>query len=263
MTNHTHTSEATTASDVDVLALVENIYTEQCAWNDTHYQSTTEKLLDLLAKCADVREKLVSDMKQKKLFFAHFDSIPSLYTKRPLSVTTRVVRYVFRLSNNRASAYARVIDLAAKAEIAPSKLPAWVRASGGIEEVRRHYASGQSSAEKQRAQRETAVEALESASVLCTISNLPQQLHASSDNDHSYSLALVRHNVATGAGEVLWGSADNSLIKQFLLHQSRCLKDAKTDGVTARSHAAALARDTANMDSLLSEVVNSSAPVAA
>jgi hypothetical protein len=250
------------ASKLNLLAFIEQLHADQCAWNDKHYKTTTDKLLDLLGRCLEAQMHFAADDKQRRSFFKVFDAMGAIAGKK-LSLTSRVVRYVFRITGNRASAYARVIDIALSEKITPAELATWVRGHGGIEEVRRNYAAGEAPAAKQQAKQAAAEDALGSASVICTISNLPQQLHASSDNVHAYSLALVRHDKTSGNGDVLWGTADDTLIKQFLLHQSKRLIEANGNVVTANAHASALASDAAAIDAVLNEIIGSNEQIAA
>ncbi len=248
------TNTQNNASKINLLEFIEQLHTDQCAWNDAHYKTTTDKLLNLLGRCLQARIHLAADDKQRRHFFKLFDATDAIAGKN-LSLTSRVVRYVFRITGNRASAYARVIDIALSARIAPTELATWVREHGGIEEVRRNYAAGEAPAAKQQAQQAAVENALGSAGVICTINKLPQQLHASSNNVHAYSLALVRHDKTTGNGDVLWGTSDNTLIKQFLLHQSKRLIAANGNTVSGNAHASALASDAAAIDAVLNEVV--------
>ncbi len=201
--------------NLDKLAFLKELHARQCEWNDKHYKSTTEKLLALLADCAAARARLASDDDLRQAFFKHFDDHNELAGKG-LSLTSKIVRYVFRITGNRASAYARVIDESVRANIAPANLPTWVEKQGGIEAVRRRYNAGESPGEKTNVAVEAATKALGNLKVLYTIDALPQALYASADNDHGYCLALIRHDRNSGRGLVLHGSANGTLIKQFL-----------------------------------------------
>ena len=121
------------------------------------------KLLDLLGRCLEAQMHFAADDKQRRSFFKVFDAMGAIAGKK-LSLTSRVVRYVFRITGNRASAYARVLDIALSAKITPAELATWVREHGGIEEVRRNYAAGEAPAAKQQAKQAAAEDALGSAS---------------------------------------------------------------------------------------------------
>lgn len=239
-TNNTNTAvPAQQGSALDPLAFIERLYEKQLDWNDKHYRTTTEKLLDLLAECADARSKLVEDQALRKSFYARFDS-NKLKVKNGMSLTAKLVRYVFRITGNRASAYARVIDAAHDADIKPADLPDWVTKNGGIEAVRRVSKDGVSPADKTRNAVHKAESALKQRKPLVTIDQLPQELHADVNNAHEFTLALVRHDTSTGQGHIVCASANASLIKQFLASIATKVAASNENENIARSDAASL-----------------------
>ena len=265
-TNNTNTAvPAQQDSALDPLAFIERLYEKQLDWNDKHYRTTTEKLLDLLAECADARAKLVADLTLRKNFFTRFDNC-KLKIKDGMSLTAKIVRYVFRITGNRASAYARVIDAADDAGIKPADLPDWVAKQGGIEAVRRVSKDGVRPAEKLRNTAEKAENVLKRKKPLVTIDQLPQELHADVNNKHEFTLALVRHDSATGQGHIVCASANASLIKQFLASVATKIVASNENENIARSDAASLeARNAANAAALatLAAALNVSDKIAA
>lgn len=226
-------------NDLDPLAFIERLYEKQLDWNDKYYRTTTEKLLGLLAECAEARAKLVADEKLRKDFFKRFDEC-ELTVKEGMSLTAKLVRYVFRITGNRASAYARVLDAANDAGIAPADLATWVTERGGVEAVRRTTKNGMIPAEKARNAIDQAESVLKQRKPLLTIEKLPQELHADVNNPHEFTLALVRHDTATGKGHIVCASANASLIKQFLASVAAKVVPDNENAVTAHSNAASL-----------------------
>ena len=202
-------------SEHDPLAFIEHLYEKQIEWNDKHYKTTTEKLLDLLAECAQARAKLIVADTLRKKFFARFDNA-GLKLRDGMSLTSKLVRYVFRITGNRASAYARVIDAANDAGISPAQLADWVTKQGGIEAVRRQSKDGISPAQRTRDAVERAENVLKRSVALATIDDLPKALQVDENNERDFTLALIRHDSSTGKGHIVCASGNAALIKSFL-----------------------------------------------
>jgi hypothetical protein len=226
-------------SDLDPLAFIERLCEKQRDWNEKHYRTTTEKLLDLLAECAEARAKLVADATLRKNFHTRFDN-SGLKLKDGMSLTAKLVRYIFQITGNRASAYARVIDTARDAGVAPADLPAWVGKQKGIEAVRRVTKDGVTPADKVRNAVDKAESALKQSKPLFTIDQLPQALHADVNNAHEFTLALVRHDSSTGQGHIVCASAKAVLIKQFLASVAATVVVGNESEVAARNDATSL-----------------------
>lgn len=226
-------------TSLDPLAFIERLCDKQRDWNEKHYRTTTEKLLDLLSECADARATLVADATLRKNFHTRFDN-SGLKTKDGMSLTAKLVRYVFQITGNRASAYARVIDAARDSGILPADLPAWVAKQGGLEAVRRVTKDGVNPAEKVRSAVEKAESALKQSKPLVTIDHLPQELQADVNNSHEFTLALVRHDSGTGQGHIVCASANASLIRQFLASVASKVVASNENEVGARNDAASL-----------------------
>ena len=125
---------------------LDKLHAEQVQWHDKQYKGTTDKLHSMLAGCLDVCEQLKGERGQRKLLDNALESWG--YTKLATThLTTKVVRYVFRMTGKRTDAYARVLRLATAAGVTALDFPKWVADAGGVEEVRRTRANGISSAE--------------------------------------------------------------------------------------------------------------------
>jgi hypothetical protein len=258
MTNATSTATQTTApanaapaAPRNAAEFLQKLYVEQCEWNKKYYKTTNDKLLDLLAKSLQARSMLADSIAQRKEFLALFNSIEEIASEKPLTLTSRVVRFVFRITGNRASAYARVLDIALEEKIKPAALPDWVRRNGGIEEVRRNYQSGQSPKDLRERLEAEAEKSLTATQAICVIADLPQALHASPDHTFPYTVALIRHDKTTGSGEVVWAASNETLIRQFLSHQGKAIAEAAVGKATAATLAAQLEADDAAIDTAL------------
>ena len=145
-----------------------------------------------------------------------------------------------RITGNRASAYARVIDAAHDAGIRPADLPAWVSERGGIEAVRRVTKGGLSPAEKVRNAVDKVESALKQIKPLLTVDQLPQELHPDVNSPYEFTLALVRYDSVTGKGHIVCASAKASLMKQFLANVSAKIVADNENEASAQGDAASL-----------------------
>ena len=204
-------SNRTARSALDML---DRLYNEQIEWTNTLYKSANDRLLSLLGECIDAFNLLKADPTARKVLDARLKEI-KLDPRAGTHLATKVVRYVFRLSNGRASAYARVLRVAIDSKVEPLKLGAWVAAEGGIEAVRR-APKGVNAKELAKQTAASAEEVLATAKALLTIAKLPASLKAGTEAVATFSLLLVRNDQQTGAGDVVWGTDNAALTKRFL-----------------------------------------------
>lgn len=128
---------------------------------------------------------------------------------------SRIVRFVFNNPKRyRAYNLARVLFYANKAEQRPSTLPDWIRAEGGIEEIRLKGGDSRRTTEKTDAN--YAADFLASAAPLIEIDDLVPCLRPG-DGDHvTLSVALVRSINGGQSGDIIWGSNNGALINRML-----------------------------------------------
>ncbi len=211
---------ASLSNSANAVAMLDKLRVQQVEWNEKHYKGTMDRLLALLGECLDVYGLLQKDKKARKVLDAKLKEL-ELLPRDGLHLSTRVVRYVFRLTNSRAAAYARVLRAAAEARVEAGKLGSWVAEQGGIEAVRRMQKSGKTPAQTAAEKVEKVGDALQGANALLSIAKLPTQLHATDESFESYSIAIVRHNKQTGQGDIVWGTDNETLMKKVLLAVSK------------------------------------------
>lgn len=249
-------AEAATNSPADPLLHIKKLRDRCSAWHQGDYERVSDKLREHLADCQKVVRALRTDKALRKAFYALCDD-HQVKTKGA-SLPKIVVTFMFGIAGPRASAWARVIEIADDSGVTPEQLPGWLKAQGGIESVRRSYEPGQTPAEKVSAAIRETQEVLENGPALCVIENLPPRLRSNSDLPHSFSLALIRHDPAKNTGDVVWGTADDVLVRQYLLKvQGRVSDDAQLRK-SARKDDARLAEETAAIRAALEEANSSS-----
>ena len=228
------------------LEFLEELHQRQLEWNDKHYKSTTEKLYGLLADCLEAYNQLnAAELGVRKRFFALCEEHCEIEASKKMHLTARIVSYVFRITGPRARAYSRVLKPAVGEKVPSNVLPKWIEDRGGIEAIRRANENGKPSTEKEKAAQAASI--LEAADALCIIEELPASLHSDSSNSHNFSLALIRHDRIRACGEVVRGSANGSLVDQFLAAVASKVQEEAANRRTASKHSTALAQDAASI----------------
>lgn len=234
-------SAVTAMAPADPLITLKQLRVRCTSWHQSEYETVTDKLRDHLAECQKAVRILRADKKLLKAFYELCEGY-QIKTKGN-SLFKIVVMFMFGITGPRASAWARAVEIADRADVPPERLPAWIKEQGGIESVRRNFAPGQSPGEKAKAKITETWEALESCTPICTIDKLSTSLHRNSDLPHSFCLALLRHDPAKNTGEVVWGTADDVLIQQFLLRVHGRVRDAAELRKSASKSEATLAKE--------------------
>lgn len=254
-------STAAESVPVDPLLELKQLRDRCMSWHQGDYERVSDKLHDHLADCLNVVLALRGDKKLRKEFYAFCDA--SQVKTKGASLFKIVVMFVFGITGPRASAWARVIEIAVTDQIAADQLPTWIKEMGGIESVRRNYKPGQSPAEKATAKINETQDTLENRPALCVIEKLPMHLRSNPDLPHSFSLALIRHDTAKDLGEVVWGTANDGLVRQFLLTVHSYVSIDAEVRKSARKDVVMLADETAAISAAVMEAASASEPQAA
>jgi hypothetical protein len=119
--------------------LIEELIAEKDAWFNNAYRTSNEQLYALLAKCYDFYFKLKEEgdngKKLREGLNAYIES--KGYKFSPNSHTlVRIVKCVFGADRRRVSAYGIVLRTALQRELRSDQVAAFIRESGGVEEVR-------------------------------------------------------------------------------------------------------------------------------
>lgn len=224
----TNTSTQTTAGEVkpqeqaaaktnmSPLVLIEEIHAEQVKWNDEMYVSTSEKLFHLLARCYEVYQQLIASPSTVRQQFFDGYTLLGFGDRKGVHLTLKVVRYAFRLTNARAGVYARVLQIAKEQGKDSGDIVAWLRASGGVEAVRRTYTKGASPAELAKAAAASANNVLTTTEPLLELPTVPKSVKPSECSSYNYALGLIRYDYGTKKAHLIHGCAHETLIAQYL-----------------------------------------------
>lgn len=207
----------------DPLKTLKELHERQQEWNEKHYLNTTDKLLAILAECLDVYVRLRgTDMVQmRRQLHRELESL-HLATRDHLDLAVKVCRFVFRIKGGRTAAYARVIRIAVEQDQTRATFAAWVRDQGGIEDVRlNRKTNGQTPSEQAAA----VSDLLEAFTGLAQLDKIVDELKASDDATFPYALALVRYNAPLGRQEVVYGSNNTALVREFLLKVEKAVRE--------------------------------------
>lgn len=228
--------------NLNPLMFLEDLHQRQIEWNDKHYKSTTDKLYALLADCLQACNQLsAADLDTRKRFFMLCEEKCQIERNKKMQLTARVVSYVFRITGPRALAYSRVLTIAIAEKVSPDALAKWIADRGGIEAVRRTTKNGKVLSDKEKA--DAAIKVLEITDALLVIDDLPAALHSDASNSHDFSLALIRHDRATNRGYVVRGSANGTLVQQFLVSTASQVMAESANREVADKHQAAMTQD--------------------
>ena len=136
---------------------------------------------------------------------------------------SRIVRFVFNNPNRyRAYNLARVLFCANKAGQKASSLPDWIRAEGGIEEIR--LKDGKSRRATDKTDANYAADFLATAAPLIEIDDLDPCLKPGEGEHVTLSVALVRSINGGQSGDIVWGSNNGALIDRMLAIAGKALR---------------------------------------
>ena len=226
--NNNRNKGASITSSNGTLKLGEELKTliaDRKNWEDGVYKTSNDKLYEILAKCLDIYQRLKDDTERRaQLREMLLDrGIPHNASTK---LATRIVRLVFDNVGNRSFAYARTLMAADEAHIDAMALAKWIRANGGVEQVRRAANGGLTQAKKDDAFRSIATETLAQSKPLVGAITQNSELMPSIDNDHAFALALVRRE-SDGTLSIVRGTTNATLINKFLSLAGKELKGAK------------------------------------
>lgn len=249
MQTNSHPPASSGQQPLDPLHFVESIG-PKAARRERLYEKAIDGTLATLTEVATATEILGANPDLRKKFFERFKAKTGS-NKKAHRLVQSLVTYTMGLQGPRSQAYARVIEIARASGIKPSDLPAWVKKEGGIEAIRRNRKPGDKSSDLARNVRAQCEEALSVAPSLATIASLPTPLHSSVDNEHSFVVTILRHDPKTSTGDILWGSADDALVGQFLLKVSKDVCSKHGAQATAKGRASQLDQAEAAIEAAL------------
>ena len=204
------------------------------SWENGACKQSNSELYSILAECLDLYTQVLGSVGlRRKLSKALRQR--SIKINSNTSLETRIVRWVFGDCGNRAFTYAAVIAAAHEANVDPLKLPNWLVASNGIENVRR--ASSKSTMLPDSQLENLAIDKFANSKKLSTISKKVPALTPNCKANHEYSAALVRQN-QSGEFEIVYASNKPSTVKALLVDAGKKLHKESAAANVATSTAA-------------------------
>jgi hypothetical protein len=188
---------------------------QRAEWEKGAFKTSNDQLYTILGRCLDIYYQMKDDMPQRKNLNDELRSAGVKFTNAT-NLATKIVRYVFRNDRTRSFSYARTIMAAADAKIDGMELPKWVRAGGGVEDIRRAHKDGMSPAQLARQHASIASAELAKHKSLVDAFKAPAELQPSIEATHTFSVALVRKN-SDGTSSIVYGSHNETLIMKMLI----------------------------------------------
>jgi hypothetical protein len=187
---------------------------QRSEWEKGAFKNSNDQLYVILGRCLDIYTQMKDDLPQRKNLNDELRSAGIKFTNAT-NLATKIVRYVFRNDRTRSFSYARTIMAAADAKIDGMELPKWVRAGGGVEDIRRARKDGISPAQLARQHAEVATAELAKQKALVDAFKAPAELQPNTEATHTFSVALIRKN-SDGTSSIVYGSDNEALIVKML-----------------------------------------------
>lgn len=212
-------------------------------WEATAFAKANEGLYAILADCQEIYE-------QKFLNAGEFDQkalrddlkarlgASGVKVQRNSSTLTMVVRFVFGSDRKRAHGYNYVIKAAISHEVMPQELASWIKANGGIEEIKRNNVISDE-ALANRDKREAALDEVKSSAETAAIDPLGYVEFSESISLGEHAVLVVQTN-ADGSASVLavLAEADNAVIQALYKKIARVNLKAQEEEEQRRQEAA-------------------------
>ena len=219
-----------TTTDLDRLHSRITALGQQCdTWQDGLYKSSNAELYSILQGCFDLLTELRTASSLRKKFSKALE-MAGYTVQANTSLTTQIVRAVFKSEKHRTYGYARVLNVAFEEKHADQSLADFIVAKGGVEEIRRTPKNGVSVTEQRQAYKDLAEEALASVPALCNVKARTELMpHPDATND--FAVVLVRRNPDGNIG-IVFGTNKPSLVEAVLAEAGKTLSEQKLQQAT-------------------------------
>ena len=201
----------------DLVGELDNVLKLRERWEAGSYKSSNDELYAILGRCLDIFVQLkgreTHQIIQRRLLNERLTAAGITY-KDSTTLATKVVRYVFNSDRKRAHTYARTVMSAHEHGIDSVRLASWIRAEGGIEQVKRKSTSKVSPKDLATLRRERAERHFYGSQALATFKSV-NQLKPSADGVSRLSYALIRTE-DDGTASVVYGASNATMIKLLL-----------------------------------------------
>jgi hypothetical protein len=133
------TANAAQQAVVNVRQHFEQLVAERQAWQDNAYRASNDQLYALLQKCYATYTAMSGDSveaKELRSALKAYIELKGLSFNSGTHTVVKIVKCVFGADRRRVSAYGIVLRRALSEGVAVSSIPAYIRESGGVEEIR-------------------------------------------------------------------------------------------------------------------------------
>ncbi len=123
-----------------IATVMDRLVAERETWEAAEFATSNERLYGLLATCYTLNNTMVgSDATAKSLRkgLATYIEQKGYSFKDSTPLMTKIVRCIFGVDRRRVNVYAAALRIAKEQKIGVMELPRWLKAQGGIEEVKR------------------------------------------------------------------------------------------------------------------------------
>ena len=123
-----------------IATVMDRLVAERETWEAAEFATSNERLYGLLATCYTLNNTMVgSDATAKSLRkgLAAYIEQKKYPFKDSTPLIAKIVRCVFGVDRRRVNVYAAALRIAREQKIGVMELPRWLKAQGGVEEVKR------------------------------------------------------------------------------------------------------------------------------
>lgn len=255
MTNNTAATATADATAVaqrkgnsTVIEQLDELHKQQIKWDQKFFQPQQKHLLDLLATCLDVCHQLQGDRPLHKQFNVAAKNANVVFNNGT-DVSTKVVRYVFRINTRRAYVYSAALRAALKAKITVEEFPRWVLDCGGVDNAARMKVPGERDGLTPAEVVSAVAEQLMGLPALVSLGKKPKGMDVACNGDTDLAVALIRKNATTHEYEIAWSATKAGVVALVL---KGVAKDVQTE-VNKHAAKAAAADQRVNKDNAIKQ----------
>ena len=219
-------------------------------WETTTYAASNTQLYGILADALS----MVVQIKGKVALSRQLSEALTLrgFKRRTsTSLETQVSRWIFGECGHRIYTYSCVLSVACENQIDPLKLPQWIVANNGIENIRRS-SSTDGNNKTNTDHFDCALVELEHLDALAEITASIDELSPNAKANHEYSVALVRTN-SSGTKEIVYASNAPSTVRSVLVSAGKHLGKKHASSSVSKD----LSQQAANLDAATDEAAGS------
>lgn len=217
-TNQTSTQAAALAFATATVQKLDALAKRREEWEATAFTKANEGLYAILAECQEIYvEKFLNagetDQKALRADLKARLEAAGVKVQSNTMTLTMVVRFVFGSDRKRAHGYNYVIKAAISHEVTPQELPSWIKANGGIEEIKRkNVISDEALANREK--REAALDEVKSSAETAAIDPLGCVEFSESLSLGEHAVLVVQPNAdGTASVVAVLPEADNAVIQ--------------------------------------------------